>query len=1354
MMQATDDPMAVFQPSPAAPSPLQLQQQQQQQQQQHSLPPTTAAALNQLQRDDNPYSLYDVILDVPHPGASSTPGSSSSSSSFSPVKIYYPPSSPSNSSVNNNEGQIVDTISYQKLISEFGPESISSSPSMTTTTTSQQQPHQRYNNATTTMNVAKIARFAFPEYEDQTNANDIQLYTSTKHKVGWNNYNSNNLNKYDVYLDDVYSYSPQLGVDSQGGGGGSSSTTTNYNNTGGGTTNTNYSSGQRSGNNNAISSSTGTSNLLPSSSLLPSHHTFSHRLTDGTIVHGHVRKYLPYAAQSNNNDTNNVIVRRDVGRRSVRALVVLTRNTGGATKLYTSLLKSMEIILLLQQQQQQQQNNNDPQSQQGDDRLYSFLQSLHLQHVNLCRSVRHALTEQQQQQSSAAGGGGGRVQKQRVLSKPWILTVPFVELGQCGHHDGLFGTVDFVKFVIPPSFLHGRYDDAVALPQQQQQQQQSCITGYSRNDMMPMLRCLGVHRTMRLLSALMSERRVIITCSNVAKLSAVAYGAISMLGQGLLSPPSVFVPVLPPGLVSLLSSPASYLIGVLTGPSSSSSSSSNYINLRNVTNIGEVVLFDLDMTPQQVQLQNNEPYFHNMSDPHRSVPDLTRRNVDDMDMSSARIVSISDVLFQDLNECMKADKKLFWQGAVQEKLGLAAAKGKKVASEAMKKGLKYLKSKKGSKSSDVENRDFVKSDSGGAGDGGEDGDVDDDVVATDQQQQGDYVSGNGSGSLSKLVGKGNYAYEEGFSSEKSEEDARIAFAIFFVCLFGDIRSYLTQKTPGEPPVVDKEKFMKYRAANGDMPGSGMFLLIANFLRGGKIFDTFVAARLNEVQMRRPVPEDSPLFALVTNYHRLNKIDFAMNNVRQTVRQIATQDFPTRYLIDWNIKLRDKVSQLTSTQAFNGDFRKAVMQLTEDCHESSTILIDTMMVLWTRMQEGKGLQWKKALLSLQIFRSLLLNGPINAVSEAIDGFASIRILKSYTEALRGQNSKLVRDVAIDIHTLLVDLPVLFARRRESMNARRLAKDPKPSPIRKETRMIRGISQFRNVHTALRPKGATVAPIPVNDLLNQGPVVADPPASALQPTNSYSNDLLSLSFAAAAPSPQMSVEVGGQQLPSTVEPQSGSYSNDLLSVSFGASPSPQVGNRANDSASNASQTPYDPFNMQLMSQATPTAEPPAGTAPFAVSGNPSVVTSLSSSQMIMPPPSLQTQPSQQQPQQMAAVMIQPSITAQPKHAHSHPPPISSPFSTQLPPNQPMQQQMHQQQSQTVMTAAPPMQGGNFPPNYHHHQSPNSFQPTPPAIGYPMVQQSVPQFQQGLMEQQQPLTMNSFSQTMPQNTNAQKK
>jgi len=987
-------------------------------------------------------------------------------------------------------------------------------------------------------------------------------------------------------------------------------------------------------------------------------------------------------------------------------------------------------------------------------RLQWFLQSIHQEHLNLCRTINTALIEQQQNQQQQ-----GKNKKQRILSKPQILTIPLIEVGK-GY--GLYGNIDLIKFVIPPSFLHSRDNtdnnelmDSAAL---------------SRNDIMPMLRCLGVQRTMRLLSALMSDKRIIFTSNNVTKLSAVSYGALSMLGQGLLVPPSVFVPILPPGLVSILSTPSPYVIGVLTGQTS------NYINLRNVSStIGEVVLFDLDSTSQQF---NGEPYFHNMANPQRAVPDLTRRNVDDMDMASARMVSIADVLYQDLTECVKADKKLFWQGAVQEKLGAAAAKGKKVASAAMKKGLKFIKSKT-SKVDEKETSERTSGEGGGGEGGGENDDVDDD----DQQQQ------QGEGSLTKLVGKGNYAYEQGFSSEKSEEDARIAFSIFFVSLLGDIRTYMTQQTPGQPPVADKEKFMKYRASNGDMPGSGMFLLIGNFLRG-KTFDAFVAARLKELQMRRPVSEDAPLFALVTNYHRLNKIDFSMNNVRQTVRQIATQDFPTRYLIDWNMKIRDKVSQLTSSQAFQGDFKRAVSQLTEDCHECSTILIDTMMVLWTRMQEGKGLQWKKALLTLQIFRSLLLYGPINVVAEAIDGFASIRIMKSYTEALRGQNSKLVRDVAVDIYSLIVDLPVLFARRRECMNVLRLAKDPKPSPLRKETRMIRGINQFCNVHTALRPPGvAAVAPAPPTldggvDLLNQGaattsvvqssPMPSTTSSVVPQPRNNYSNDLLSMSVAAPAhPTPQVTNTIP----PSASQP--GNYSNDLLAMSF-ASPSPQVG-APNGSVVGVGQaaTPSDAFNMQAMSQATPSVATPSIPPSQPTTSQPPAPVLPSANMMSKPPPrmtqSAQSQPSfatsvpsmPMQPLQQQQPSSQPIMNQQPTMATQ--PPMNSSFSmmtnSQVPPSsQPMQQQPMMRapvMNQPPMNA-PPMQG-----SYHQQQSYPQQQgmmqqqpmamnqiPQQASTGYPMMQQggAAPQYQQqGVMQPpQQPMPMNPYSR--PQN--AQKK
>jgi len=272
-------------------------------------------------------------------------------------------------------------------------------------------------------------------------------------------------------------------------------------------------------------------------------------------------------------------------------------------------------------------------------------------------------------------------------------------------------------------------------------------------------------------------------------------------------------------------------------------------------------------------------------------------------------------------------------------------------------------------------------------------------------------------------------------------------------------------------------------------------------------------------MRRAVAADAPLFALVANHHRSNKIDFYLNNVRNSVREIASDSsLPGRYLISWNESVRRRALDLTSMQAYNGDPKKALTQLTEDCRETSTILVDTMMVLWTRMQEGKGLQWKKTLLALQIFSELLLNGPINAIAEAIDGFASIRVLKSYTEALRGQNSALIRVAASEIHSLLVDMPLLFARRRECVNERWLLLNPKPS-LKKETRMIRGISQFKKFHDALRLDGARVvqAPPPVADLL-QYPTTAGENAP-----NNVQNDLLSMNVAAPQPTQQTNIDV---------------------------------------------------------------------------------------------------------------------------------------------------------------------------------------------------------------------------------------
>lgn len=945
--------------------------------------PANDPSLFQAEQPLLPFAIFDAVLDIPFPGASSL---------AAPVKVIYPPASTS-----GDGGGIIDTLPAEVLNAEFGEDG-------------------------TKRGVAKIARFAFPEYEDGANAKELAqrqqiLAQSVKTPDGTH---GSGLNRHDAYLEEVFA--PTASVNNnQTSGSLSANVPTMFV---GGTNN----------NNNGSSASETSSNSLPS------YHTFCCRLSNGTEVHGHVRRYLPFHAQAGG--------RRDVGRRGVRALVILTRNSGGGNRFYSALLKTLDVLALKDVASSQNIHVESGQEQSEASSAQFFMHSVFREHVNICRTVAAA---------KAANNGGSS--NKNILVQPRFITVPLVELGR-GH--GLFGSLDTVKFAAPPSFLHWR-------------ESTSSVAGLSRNDMMPMLRCLGVARTMRLLSALMAGRRVIFTSNNVSKLSAVSYGAVAMIGQGLLPPPPLFIPTLAPGLGPVLKSEEAYLIGVLSGPTS------NFINPRNIPNIGPVVIFDLDNSNE------TEPYYHNISDPHQFVPDLTRRNVEDMDAGGNR-ASLPDSLYQDLTNVLVTDKKLFWQGAVQERLGAVATKSKTVAKAAMKKGLKYLKNKSGKDSMDSK----VES-------------------ATDDTEE---EAVQPESSKSKLVGKGNYFYEQGFSSEATEVEARIAFSTFFVSLLGDVTKYFTQNAPGTPPVVDKMKFMTGRAKSGDAPGTAMFLLLGHFMRS-KMFDEFAAARLRELQMRKAVAEDAPLFALVTNHHRSNKIAFFLANVRNSVRGLASS-VPGTYLIKLNESVRRRTSDLTSMQQYSGDARSALIQLTNDCNETSAALVHTIMILWTRMQEGKGLQWKKTYLALHILRDLLLNGPINAVAEVIDGFASIHILKEYREALRAQNSALVRVAAREIYTLVVDLPVLFARRRECVHKRFLLANLKPT-LKKETRMISGISMFRKMHELLRPDGARVAPDPPSADLLQYPTAAE------SAPNNVQSDLLSMNFAAPQPPAQTNVEV---------------------------------------------------------------------------------------------------------------------------------------------------------------------------------------------------------------------------------------
>ena len=77
----------------------------------------------------------------------------------------------------------------------------------------------------------------------------------------------------------------------------------------------------------------------------------------------------------------------------------------------------------------------------------------------------------------------------------------------------------------------------------------------------------------------------------------------------------------------------------------------------------------------------------------------------------------------------------------------------------------------------------------------------------------------------------------------------------------------------------------HRAQCGNLPGSGMFLLAANFLRSG-MFVAFALARREEVMMWRPVHEDTPFVQdrLLADQHQA--LREAHRHARRFSRQVC------------------------------------------------------------------------------------------------------------------------------------------------------------------------------------------------------------------------------------------------------------------------------------------------------------------------------------------------------------------------------------------------------------------------------------------------------------------------------------
>ena len=153
------------------------------------------------------------------------------------------------------------------------------------------------------------------------------------------------------------------------------------------------------------------------------------------------------------------------------------------------------------------------------------------------------------------------------------------------------------------------------------------------------------------------------------------------------------------------------------------------------------------------------------------------------------------------------------------------------------------------------------------------------------------------------------------------------------------------------------------------------------------------ARVAEVQARTQATPDSPLFSLALNHFRVHRIPFGAAQVRTVVRKMA-ESSPSRFMLRGALDVRTRALAVTSNSRVEASVTQELQRLAHDSREGSCLLQEIMSVVWERLRDSRGMQWKHGLYGLQLLRELILHGPISAITEASDGLNEIRRMKFY------------------------------------------------------------------------------------------------------------------------------------------------------------------------------------------------------------------------------------------------------------------------------------------------------------------------------------------------------------------------
>jgi len=750
------------------------------------------------------------------------------------------------------------------------------------------------------------------------------------------------------------------------------------------------------------------------------HHTFSLLLSDGkTRVHGHVRRYLPTHEDSKS--------RMDVGRRRPRAMIIMTRAMGGE-RFYSSVLKTLEAITI-----ESQVNRKGIFSKKKKDPMRAFLHALFNSHATLITQYaelrRHGLSLNFTQAPTtpnlnALGGKKSACETAKIIMQEneelFRVTLDKVEFGPIKKNpkgSNIHIENDILKFYLPPTLQPG----FECLPPQS-------IPEDIGSPIIPLLRYIGPSHFVRLLSALLCERRIILISKSITRLSMCVRAASSVLAQGLLLWRHILIPVLPPNMLRFLSVQAPYLVGILHPFAP---------RLGKIEGLTDVLCVNVD---------NNELKTLNMATPRTCVPDMLKKVSRKSDS-----VGAAECLARDLDEIVKADQ-LLWQD--EEKAGWSekakenGIKGldtsdtvrgsikveglnptKQSFIERMKHPLQRRMDSTKKRMSLEEKRKYETSVDAAVAFGkmirsNFQKDADDEAsFAEDELDAGPKYS-----APSHDIDIGSVEASTVAENEGGEEDVRAALTCFFIHMYGDMGMYLSE-TQGTF-WLDRRKFLLRKKQLGEKENSPTFVVLQKF-SASNMFAIHVKTRIDDMSMTARdrssiMPHHIPLFDVCSKYLTVHRLDFSLINVRRIVAKTVLAC--TRHIVvERHVAIRTKALALTDDTPYDGNVALAISDLVDSCHECNTNLVVVMSVIWHRLNQTEKANMH-ILLALHLLKNLVSHGPLTAITEALDGAGKIYELKTYSDAKSADHNNEVRQAADHVYSLLADLSSLFCRRR--------------------------------------------------------------------------------------------------------------------------------------------------------------------------------------------------------------------------------------------------------------------------------------------------------------------------------------